>query len=297
MAVLIVVVLDEVVELVGGFGRVVNQAATIDRLEAGGIGVVHAKAFEREAPRVCVPHEIEQPANRVLVALNPRKRAVRFARRRRELAVLGTDVEFAVQVEAPPVAHFSSNTGDLRGGRQAVVKDDFARIELILDIASSPRHHQKLRDANAAVLPVGGHFDPVVVGQHEAEAHVFDAGDGVVGLVQPQIQPALQGQAQGALLAFALFGSQRVLQHNALRPIGPQESTALLPTLYHRRKANAAAREGGVLKDHPHAAFDRHLAPERRGDLHLRAEQHRPTLAVCGRIVGQPHDQLVEPST
>ena len=222
---------------------------------------------------------------------------MRFARRRGELAVLGTDVELAVQVEAPPVAYLSSNTGDLRGSRQAVVKDDFARIELILDIASGPRHHQKLRDADAAVLPVRGYFDPVVIGQHETETHVFDAGDSVVGLVQPQVQPALQGQAQGALLAFALFGSQRVLQHNALRPIGPQEPTALLPTLYHRRKANAAARERGVLKDHPHATFDRNLAPQRRSDLHLRAEQHRPALAVCGRIIGQPHDQLVEPST
>ena len=70
MPVVVVVVIDKVIRLDNGFGRVVNQAATVHGPHVGAVSVVHAEAFEKKVPRANVSRQVDHVGHVVLVSDN-----------------------------------------------------------------------------------------------------------------------------------------------------------------------------------------------------------------------------------
>ena len=70
MPVVVVVVIDKVIGLDDGFGRVVNQAAAVHWPHVGAVSVVHAEAFEKKVPRADIPRQVDHIGHVVLVSDN-----------------------------------------------------------------------------------------------------------------------------------------------------------------------------------------------------------------------------------
>ena len=70
MPVVVVVVIDKVIGLDDGFGRVVNQAAAVHWPHVGAVSVVHAEAFDKKVPRADIPRQVDHIGHVVLVSDN-----------------------------------------------------------------------------------------------------------------------------------------------------------------------------------------------------------------------------------
>ena len=210
------------------------------------------------------------------------------------LADTRAHVELAVEVEARQVADLRGQAGDLCRRGQAVVEDDLLRVQLVLHVARRPRHLEELGDVVPVDLAVRGDLDGVVVGQAQAEAHVPDPGDGLVRLVQVELQCPLQQQPEGpGGLGFPLLRGQGVVHGDAVLAVGPAEPVPHLSTLDGGVEADAPAADRGVPEDALGPALDVDLVPQGGGDLDVGVEEDGPALAVLGRVVPQPHEEQV----
>ena len=291
--VLVVVVFDEVVDPLGRLRRVVHDSAGGDRLDARGIGVVHAEALEEEPQRSGLLRQVDLEAEGVLVADDAREAVVLLEEGAGILADARAHVELAVEVEARQVADLRGQAGDLCRRGQAVVEDDLLRVQLVLHVARRPGHLEELGDVVPVDLAVGGDLDGVVVGQAQAEAHVPDPGDGLVRLVQAELKGPLQQQPEGPGLGLPLFRGQGVVQDHTLLAVGPAETVPHLSALDGGVEADAPAVDCGIPEDALGPALDVDLAPQGGGDLDVGVEEDGPALAVLGRVVPQPHEEQV----
>ena len=139
MPVVVVVVIDKVIGLDDGFGRVVNQAATIHWPHVGAVSVVHAEAFEKKVPRADVPRQVDHVGHVVLVSNNAGNSLVFLEGRRGVFAIAGADVELSVEIEPVPIAHLSGNAVYLARGGQPIVKGHLLLVEAVLDVTRCSR--------------------------------------------------------------------------------------------------------------------------------------------------------------
>ena len=182
MAVLVVVVVDKIVEADRGFGRIVGHAAAIDGQDTGGVGCVHAKRFREKVPGASSLGQIRHPADGLLISYGTRKSSVPFGADARVFAVLVVQVEFSIEIKSTEIAHLGANPEELVGRGQTVVEDDLALVRPVFDISRGLSDQQELGLADGIGLPVRAHFDAVVVGHKQVEAHVFDAAYSVLRL-------------------------------------------------------------------------------------------------------------------
>ena len=137
-------------------------------------------------------------------------------------------------------------------GRQAVAEPMKRLIRAVLDVAGRAQHRQEYGRTEVVGLLVGGHFDLVVVGEHEADLNALDLAEIVDGVVR----------ARGEVFDV-------ISQGDDIRAAGHNRAAAANAALHHGHDVS------GVLD-----AVDEN-AP---------ARQQRAALAVFGRIVGNAHD-------
>ena len=97
-------------------------------------------------------------------------------------AVLKIADELAAEVKALQVGNGEVEAQHAGPGRQAVAEAVKCLIRAVLDVASRAQHRQKYGGAEVVGLLVGGYFDFVVVGQHEADLNPLDLAEIVDGV-------------------------------------------------------------------------------------------------------------------
>ena len=186
IAVLVVVVLDELVEIL--LGVVVDGVAiVVDQVGRGRVGAVDGVGLAEGEPGILFPRQVDVPGvgrlRRDLVLLPQiEELGVRI------LGVALVAVPLPVEVEAEETGPLDGEAAHEIGRGQPVVEADALQVRQVGDVALGPaqgeeggpgllddlRGERRPRNAPAGTLPVGPQVDLVVVGQDVVELDLDD---------------------------------------------------------------------------------------------------------------------------